>query len=129
MKPSTYKEIEAMAERAERQTEAMMKRFEKQIEDKLAYMEKKICQDIFRERFDAGEKIEGYDWTYERSYVLRACYASGVTIYPMTKAYIGRGVTSKQIVDNTMDLQISLQPNEVWLTKEEFTTRRLKGQI
>lgn len=77
----------------------------------------------------SGTKVDHYEWTHEYSFQPgRRCDLSEKLIIPGTKAYKGKFAVGKETI-HTILTPSAIYPAELWLTKEEFTVRRLKGQI
>jgi hypothetical protein len=75
-----------------------------------------VRYEMIQERFKNGDKIDGYSWTRERTIIPKPCCASDKTIYPGAIAY--KGIAEAFSGGQT-----------IWLSKEEFIMRKLKGQI
>ena len=83
-----------------------------------------------KEQFKNGIKITKYNWTYEYSFLpSRRCFTNEKLILPGTKAYKGIFNHGKTINKDGFFLDVNIYPEEIWVTKGEFTMRKLKGQL
>ena len=94
------------------------------IDKRMRRLSRQISQDLLAAHFEEGKQIKGITWTEEPAYVPHRCFVSDEVIYPCTVAY--KGTRTIELLDT---LEITLKQETIWLTKEEFTMRRLKGQI
>lgn len=136
---SSYKEIEAKIIAAQLKLDARINRITASV-DRMNYrMAAKIDSmavqqgaDALKEQFKHGIQVTHYDWTCEYSFLpTRRCFTSGSLIFPCTKAYKGKqnyGKTGRKN-KNGFFLDVNIYPEEIWLTKGEFTMRKLKGQL
>jgi len=101
--------------------------------ERILEMQQRIQRDIDTEAvlnlFKSGEKIDHYRWNYEYSLSpSRRCFVSNKLILPGRKAYKGIWAVGKVSVGNSLP-PTTVYPEIIWLIKEEFIVRRLKGQI
>jgi len=88
-----------------------------------------MAETMLVNQFKEGGKVEQYSWEYEYNFLLsRRCFISNNRLLPATQAYKGTFEIGKVIRENELPSGM-VYPDEIWLTKEEFTMRRLKGQI
>ena len=113
---STRREIEAKIAAAMQDTTKRIDVMTSKINSMVDTLNRNVQYDIMQERFRSGSEIKGVNWTMERIVIPRICYASGKTLYPGTTVYKGVGNPFSGIPT-------------VWLSREEFVTRKLKGQI
>ena len=112
------------------------------ITEKVALMNQRIAKrmanihsqsgiDALKEQFDLGLTITQYKWTYEYSFLLgRRCFTDGSLILPGRKAYKGKQDHTKMSKNKSgFYVDVNIYPEEIWLTKGEFTMRKLKGQL
>jgi hypothetical protein len=88
-----------------------------------------VAEDMLVSKFENGQKIEYYHWTQSYSYKPgRRCFASGKLLIPGSQVYKGTCQPGRQInVDVTLSRIV--YPAVIWISKEEFVMRRLKGQL
>ena len=128
IKHRTKQEIKAHITETQRTLDKRISNMNERINAMTARIRNTINEEMLAKRFKEGDKIEQYEWNYEYSFHLgRRCFASDSLLIPGSKAYKGTFVVGR-IIDNSSGLGI-VYPEEIWLTKEEFTIRRLKGQI
>lgn len=125
---STIHEIEA---RIAATQDHLTKRIDA-LNERVTEMAQRINSDMHKQvlvdRFKEGGRVEQYNWNYEYSFQPgRRCFTSDKILVPGIKAYRGTWTVGKIMSDPSP--QGLVYPEEIWLTKEEFTVRRLKGQI
>jgi len=103
------------------------------LNERIMEMHQRMQHDIDLEAvlnlFKSGEKIDHYRWNSEYSFLLgRRCFVSDRLIIPGTQAYKGTWAVGKVSIGNSLP-PTTVYPEMIWLTKEEFIVRRLKGQI
>jgi len=93
-----------------------------------ARIKDRVGEEFLANRFNEGEKVDQYNWNYEYSFQPgRRCFASNNLILPGTKVYKGTFALGR--INNNSPGMSMPYPAEIWITKEEFTVRRLKDQI
>ena len=113
---STRKEIEAKIAAAQKDITKRVDAMASQVDSMVAVFHRTVQYEIAQKKFQDGEKIEGYIWTREVTYVPRTDYATGKAMWPGYTVYKGVGEPFSGKLT-------------IWLSKEEFITRKLKGQI
>jgi hypothetical protein len=112
---STAKEIEAKMIAAQQKISKRVNTLNDIINRMVDETHQTMRYEMLQNRIRNGDKID-YDWTEERIVVPKIDIATGKTILPGSIAYKG---TARPFKDY----------QNCWLSKEEFTVRRLKGQI
>lgn len=118
----TFREVEAKMQQAEKRMKSAMYKIDQQQKEMMKKVEELVIADTLKNRFCEGDPVKGYAWTHERSFGIRYCFTSNRLIYPGQKAYRGE-------IRPDAPMEDVMLPAEIWLTKEEFTWRRIKGQI
>jgi len=123
---STANEINLRIAAAAKNIDDRVKAMTKQIDMMNARMNAEVTRKLMIESYRKGEPIEHYKWNREYSFRPgRRCYISKTLLLPGTQAY--RGILSKDdIKDNPIGF---IYMPEIWLSKEEFVIRRLKGLV
>jgi len=125
MKSSTATEmrLKAAVENMDRRIERM----ETLLTDQMKMLADMTAREELKNKFISGMKINHFEWTYERIFKSRKCFVSDKSIRFGTKAY--KGINELSPLMPPEDITDAIYPQVVWLSKEEFTVRRLKGQI
>lgn len=124
---SSAKETEARLAATMAQLNNRVEHIEKMMNSGMRVLEQHMAEESFKQKFIDGERINHFVWKYERSFVLRKCFTSGNTILPGMKAYKGtKNITPEMPAD---EADFIIYPQIVWLSREEFTVRKIKGQI
>ena len=124
---STHDEIAAKMADMQKKMDKRILRMEKLIDEKMKLISERVVRENRTKQFNEGEKVNGFVWAYEYAGVPHECIASGRTLLPLTKAY--RGVKNLTIELSSVDIDMATYPQVYWLSKEEFTIAKLKGQI
>jgi len=127
MKSSTATELELKLKAAEMNLERRISRMERLLNNSMQMLSDKVAREELKDKFISGMKINHFMWTYERIYKPRECFVSGKPIRFGAKAY--KGINELSPLMPPEDITDAIYPQVVWLSKEEFTVRRLKGQI
>lgn len=127
---TSYREFEArMAvtqQKLDKQFEEMNKIVDRMVTSYNREALETMAEEEMHNRFDLGVTVNFYTWTYSYSFLpSRKCFTTQELITPGTKAY--KGVKKKITADSNFEYEFL--PKEMWLTKEEFILRRLRGQI
>ena len=94
------------------------------IDKRMRQLSERIAKQQLAAEFEEGKQIKGISWTEERAILPHKCFITNEIIKPGTIAH--KGTRMIELLDS---LEVTHKKETVWLTKEEFLVRRLKGQI
>ena len=129
---STQQEIEARIIAAQRKLNDRLNDINKRMAGRIRGVSEEQGIDALKLQFKSNVKIDHYKWTCEYSFQPgRRCFASGSLILPGTTAYKGNQNYNKTGRTNKdgFFIDVNIYPEIIWLTKGEFTMRKLKGQL
>lgn len=104
----------------------------RRMSDKIRGVSEQQGAEALRQQFYNGTKVGHYNWTCEYSFwPARRCFASGRLILPGCKAYKGKQnyIKTGKTTEAGFFIDVNIYPDELWLSKEEFTVRKLKGLL
>jgi len=125
MKSSTATELRLQM--AVENMDKRIDRMERLLNNSMQMLGDKVAREELKDKFISGIKINHFEWTYERIYKPRECFVSGKPIRFGAKAY--KGINELSPLMPPEEITDAIYPQVVWLSKEEFTVRRIKGQI
>ena len=92
------------------------------IDKRMRQLSERIAKQQLAAEFEEGKQIKGISRTEERAILPHKCFITNEIIKPGTIAH--KGTRMIELLDS---LEVTHKKETVWLTKEEFLVRRLKG--
>jgi len=124
---SSRDEVQIKVEKIRNDIDKRIERMNLILQEKMKIIKQRVARETLQKKFSNDEPVEYFEWTFKRVFTPQTCFGCGKTIYPGMKAY--KGVKSLCPEMPADQIEFVIYPQVIWLTKEEFTIRRLRGQI